>query len=40
MTQAGLPDKAALTALQERYAIAFERERTPELLQRYGLQLR
>ena len=39
ITPDGPPNPAALAALQEQYAISFERERVPELLQRYGLRL-
>ncbi|HJZ49023.1 MAG TPA: cupin domain-containing protein [Roseiflexaceae bacterium] len=35
----GPPDMAAITALQEQYALSFERERVPQLLQRYGLRM-
>jgi len=35
---AGPPDMAALAALQQQYDLTFDRDRVPELLQRYGLR--
>jgi len=37
--EAGPPNMAAIAALQQQYGLEFDRERVPELLQRYGLRM-